>query len=138
MENDHNSIGTLIRLGANASATVGNETALHAASRNGNEESVKSLLALGANINRGVQGDSKRTPLYIASEEGRLNIVEILLEANASVDTRKPFEGRAYTVERTETGWSPIHAAAEKVVMAENGRRREKLLRLLSASLSCE
>jgi ankyrin repeat protein len=65
-----------------AGATTGPEDRLHAAIREGDPESVRRLLAEGADVN-GLDTDRFETPLMTALRHRRLEILEILLEAGA-------------------------------------------------------
>ena len=71
-------------------------TPLHRASRVGDIEAVKLLLAEGADIN--AVSSINETPLFLALEHK--NVVDLLLEHGASVDAQR-FDG-----------WAPVHWAA--------------------------
>src|SRR5688572_4832937 len=67
----------LVRLGANINARVGraNETLLHGFANRGDTNMVEFLLSLGAQPVVAGPG----TPLHVAAEKGRLNVIQVLL-----------------------------------------------------------
>ena len=77
------------------------QSALHIAVREGNLSKVQELLDTGANVNK--QASSGATPLFIASENGRLDIVKILL-AIPGIDVNKS----------TTSGATPLYIACQK------------------------
>lgn len=75
-------------------------TPLHHAAEWSDEATVSLLLARGANVDAQMTG-SLHTPLYIAIDKHRPNIVKLLLDASA--DRNTVFQGN----------WTPAHAAAK-------------------------
>ena len=73
-------------------------TPLHAAIQNDQSESVKLLIARGANVYLATEGES--SPLFLAALYAGVEIGEMLLEAGAEIDDGNPKK-------RT-----PLHAAA--------------------------
>ena len=63
---------------------ISNMTALHCASKNGHASVVRALLKAGADTS--VRDSGGRTPLMWASREARLQVVEVLIAANANVN----------------------------------------------------
>jgi ankyrin repeat protein len=104
--------------------------ALHCAAEGGSEESVRLLLAAGADV--GARNRLGETPLHIAAAYGRTACVELLLRAGADVDAkgrqqRTPLNlaacGRRDCVRlllragadadaKNEVGLAPLHSAA--------------------------
>ncbi|XP_025153174.1 BRCA1-associated RING domain protein 1-like, partial [Harpegnathos saltator] len=70
---------------------------LHAAADEGNEERVRRLIALGANIN--IWDKSGYTPLAYGCTHGHVNVVCALLQLNADIE---------YV---TKTGYTPLMIA---------------------------
>lgn len=64
--------------------------ALQAASRGGHSEIVQLLLDNGANVNTR-NGADRMTPLHIAIEKSRCNVLELLLQSNAPPNTMDLF-----------------------------------------------
>ena len=64
-------------------ASWGGLTALHFAVRQGHMESVKALLARGANVNQPTAGHDRTPPLLIATINGEFDIAKYLLEKGA-------------------------------------------------------
>ncbi|MBC8411536.1 MAG: ankyrin repeat domain-containing protein, partial [Rhodobacteraceae bacterium] len=71
---------------------------LHTAVKNGKFESVKLLLAAGANINRLTL--TQASPIYLAAQEGYLDILKYLFSQGGNIHNT------------SDDGWSPLHAAA--------------------------
>lgn len=63
-------------------------SSLHRAVIKGSEDTVKSLLACGANPN--ARDENDLTPLYFATEKGSARLVDLLLEAGADPNYRAP------------------------------------------------
>ena len=59
---------------------------LYNASGDGDLDSVKECIQLVADINRGYPDGYGRTPLYIASSNGRVKVVQYLVSSNADID----------------------------------------------------
>jgi ankyrin repeat protein len=89
---------TLIRLLEDAGAKDDGRTPLQQAVAAGNLDDVKRLIASGADVD--ATGPRQITAAHVASEEGRAEILELLLEAGARID--RPDKDRMY----------PLHLAA--------------------------
>jgi ankyrin repeat protein len=75
-------------------------TPLHAAAANGQQESAKELLSLGAKLE--AKAGDERTPLYCAARYGYPAVARMLLSRGASVEAP------------TKEGWTPLHGAVAK------------------------
>ncbi len=60
---------------------------LHNASNNGRPETLRLLIGSSAEVNARAAGD--RNPLYLATEEGHLEVVRVLLENGADPDVQR-------------------------------------------------
>ena len=89
----------LLKAGANVNArsVTLNDTALARAAQDGNEPTVRALLAAGAYVDG--RDRSGWTPLFNAALKGNPNILEALLSAGADVNARTP------------TGWTALKEA---------------------------
>lgn len=91
----------------------GGLTALHAAAYGGNLDTVKLLVAKGADVN-----DSKNfyhmSPLHAAAEEGHADVVAVLLAQKAEIEAK---ERNGYTP-LTQAGWRSHWDAAELLLKA--------------------
>ncbi|KAG8228527.1 hypothetical protein J437_LFUL008984 [Ladona fulva] len=76
------------------------QTAVHLASRLGNDEILKKLIESGANIN--CRDTAGNTPLHYACQMNLPNTVRVLVQMG----------GANVQVRNTETGWVPLHEAA--------------------------
>ncbi|MGA7236982.1 MAG: ankyrin repeat domain-containing protein, partial [Bryobacteraceae bacterium] len=82
-------VRTLLQQKADVNAPQGDgATALHWAASNEDLETVKLLLAAGANVNAATR-DNAITPLFMACTSGNGDIVEALLAAGASANSVK-------------------------------------------------
>jgi uncharacterized protein len=94
-------IRTIAILAISLAATfaAADPTPLLDAAKRGDVTAVRTLLAAGADVNA-ASGDGL-TPLHVAAEAGRLDVVKVLLDAKATVDSR------------TRIGqYTPLHLAA--------------------------
>ncbi len=101
--NQVEAVEALIKAGAeiNKMLKINNATSLHIACRKGNLELARALVGGGANVNATlIRGD---TPLYIASENGYLEMVKFLLASKVKID--EPLKIFDFT---------PLHVACEK------------------------
>lgn len=78
----------------------------------GNEETVKDLIILGADVNTFSQNGN--TPLHLAIEQGYLEIIKILVQSGADVNLRD-----------TYGLWTPLLHAVDQVSDAAIQRKRE-------------
>jgi ankyrin repeat protein len=106
-------------------------SALHQAARSGQIQTVRQLVAEGADVD--AADASGRSPLYVAGEAGHSDVVQLLLAAGAGVasaDSRGRTPLHAAAMERRlevmqqlleaganvhagdKHGWTPLHAAA--------------------------
>eukprot|EP00178_Gracilaria_changii_P023792 TRINITY_DN718_c0_g1_i1.p1 TRINITY_DN718_c0_g1~~TRINITY_DN718_c0_g1_i1.p1 ORF type:complete len:2019 (+),score=268.01 TRINITY_DN718_c0_g1_i1:1349-7405(+) len=100
----------LLRYGARVDATTRNEiTPLHYAVQGGHSAVVEALIVAGAKVNC-----NKKPLLLIAADDGKRDIVNLLLDAEASVDCRANI--RAMLNKETEICdyLTPLHLAASK------------------------
>jgi cytohesin len=91
-----------ISSGADVNAVLpgGNSTLLHLASKDGSEESVRALIAAGADINH--PDEKGATALLFAAQEGCEAAVRALIAAGAEVD------------KATRGGQTPLFAAGQR------------------------
>ncbi|XP_045619133.1 serine/threonine-protein phosphatase 6 regulatory ankyrin repeat subunit B [Procambarus clarkii] len=108
-------------------------TAMHLATRAGNEAMVLLLVAMGARVD--AKDDRGRTPLHFAAEAGHNDIVDLLLSYGAPVDVKDAAghtpvlyaarEGHTHTLKTLidhgcslhtldQDGATPLHLAAER------------------------
>jgi ankyrin repeat protein len=76
-------------------------TPLHLAAHFGCEDSVRSLLNKGAEVNARSSNPLRNMPLHAAAAGGSAAVVKLLIERGANVDARQ------------HGGWTPLHAAAQ-------------------------
>ncbi|CAN8071823.1 unnamed protein product [Agarophyton chilense] len=103
-------VNVLLIHGAFIDATTRNEvTPLHYAVQGGHSQSVRALIARGAKVNC-----SKKPLLLIAADDGNLEIVNLLLNAKASIDCKANI--RAALDKETEVSdyLTPLHLASSK------------------------
>ncbi len=85
---------------------------LHQAARGGNAEAVKLLLGKGGDPNRAIPNNGE-TPLHLAAQANRPEILEALLQAGAKLeaktDTVEPGSDESWPT----GGWTPLMSAAE-------------------------
>ena len=95
---------------AKSSETMTGENALMFAckARGTNEETIRILLAAGADVNKLSQDKHKRTALHLAAEFGRPEFLIMLVETNASINSTDA-EGR-----------TPLHVAARSDLFEAN------------------
>jgi len=74
------------------SATPSPDSALHHATRNGDLETVKSLIESGADLN--AQNDQGLTPLHLTALNGRTDLAAVLLENGAEINSRESYTGK--------------------------------------------
>ena len=85
--------------------SLSGQTALHLAASEGDVESAKRLIALGADVNAQVRSDESyssewgNTPLHEAAAQGRIDVVKLLLENYANVNISN------------DRGQTPLHRA---------------------------
>ena len=81
---------------------VENSTALHCAAEIGNTEVVKLLVDAGSSsgFDIDLKEDIDQTPLHLATQEGHVEVMQILLNSGAKVD------------EQDQYGYTPLHYAA--------------------------
>ena len=60
------------------------DTALHVASQAGYEETVKTLVSIGANVN--LKTDTKQSPLHLAAISGQISVVRFLVLSHAKIN----------------------------------------------------
>lgn len=85
---DLNLVKLMLRKGAEVDATNYDfGTPIIVAVKNHNFEVVQELIRNGAELNNCIMTPRKVTPLHTAAEEGFLDIVELLIDAGAKVDT---------------------------------------------------
>ncbi len=106
---DIESLDALLAEGVDVNETTktGMTTALHLAALNGHNDAVKKLLAAGADMS--AEDDSARTPFMCAAAEGRLAVMETLLEAGDDVN-RSSVNGTALI-------WAAGHGKLKTVQM---------------------
>ena len=61
-------------------------TALHLAAQAGYEETVKTLVSIGADVNK--RTDKKQTPLHLAAISGQANVVRYLVMHCANINAK--------------------------------------------------
>ena len=83
-----------------AMAAAANEQLVDAA-KYGRLDEVKKLLQSRADLESRNRGDQNRTPLHVAAEGGHRDVVQLLLEKNAEIETTD------------DNGWSPLHLAVQ-------------------------
>jgi Ankyrin repeats (3 copies) len=96
---------------------------LIAAAKRGDAESVKSLLAKGADVNAKTRYN--QTPLMFASEKGHLEVVKILIEAGADVNVTDTFY-RFFTA--LYGAASKGHAEVVKLLLEKGARGKDQAL----------
>jgi hypothetical protein len=79
-------------------ANDGGTTALHSAAIRGQENIIRKLLELGADLN--VRDKALNTPLILATQKGHLRAVYILMRAGADPSLRSKYGQTAYDVAR--------------------------------------
>lgn len=62
------------------------ETALHIAARAGFENTVKTLVSIGADMNQ--RNNARQTPLHLAAINGQLSVVKCLVMNKANVNAK--------------------------------------------------
>lgn len=62
------------------------ETALHIAARAGFENTVKTLVSIGADLNQ--RNNARQTPLHLAAINGKLSVVKCLVMNKANVNAK--------------------------------------------------
>ena len=62
------------------------DTALHVAAQAGYEETVKTLVSIGADVNK--RTDTKQTPLHLAAISGQANVVRYLVMHHANINAK--------------------------------------------------
>lgn len=60
------------------------DTALHIAAQAGYEETVKTLIQIGAMVN--ARTDTRQTPLHLAAISGQISVVKFLIMSKAKVN----------------------------------------------------
>ncbi len=91
MRNDLEAVRSLLRQAADANSSQGDGmTALHWAAMNGNPEMAQLLIYAGATVKSTTRIGSY-TPLYLAAQYGKANVVDVLLKAGA--DAKAPAIG---------------------------------------------
>ena len=91
-------VAALLKRGANVEAVTDHHwTALHLSSYHGHEKVVSALLRYGANPDSTQEG---MTPLFLAAEKGRMDVLKLLLAAGADL-----------TVAGEKYGNLPVHQA---------------------------
>jgi len=96
---------------------------LIAAAKRGDAESVKALLAKGADANAKTRYN--QTPLMFAAEKGHLEIVKILIEAGADVNTMDTFY-KFFTA--LYGAASKGHAEVVKLLLEKGARTKDQAL----------
>jgi hypothetical protein len=96
---------------------------LIAAAKRGDAESVKALLAKGADANAKTRYN--QTPLMFAAEKGHLEIVKILIEAGADVNTMDTFY-KFFTA--LYGAASKGHAEVVKLLLEKGARSKDQAL----------
>ncbi len=76
-------------------------TKLHFAAAEGRTDDVRRILDKSKNVD--VRNAKGRTPLYEASKRGRLDVVKLLIERGAAINTKE-----------SEIGFTPLHIASER------------------------
>lgn len=74
------------------SATPQEGSALHRATRNGDIETVKTLVGNGADVN--AENEQGLTPLHIIALNGRTDLAEVLLDSGATINQRESYTGK--------------------------------------------
>ncbi len=87
-------------------ANVNKGCPLHIAAKNGQAEVTKILIQAGADING---KDSGMSPLYIAAKKGHVEVVRTLLESNADIEAKN----RDGNFDHFDLYRTALHAAAE-------------------------
>jgi hypothetical protein len=96
---------------------------LIAASKRGDAEAVKSLLAKGADVNAKTRYN--QTPLMFAAEKGHLEIVRILIDAGADINATDNFY-EAFTP--LSASAAKGHADVVKLLLEKGARSKEQAL----------
>ena len=105
-QNDTNSVRSFVDKGVDANTPEGDGfTPLHWASRHGNLEMFRVLLAAGADVGA-VTRRLEHTPLHVASDHGNVEAMKVLVEAGSDVQAR------------STTGVTPLHLAARSGIGA--------------------
>lgn len=88
-------------------------TILHLLAENGDHEAIENILKHALNIKNIINAEDKykRTPLYIAAENGYVNVVELLASKGAKINTKSTIAYASLST-RMASGWTPLHVAA--------------------------
>ena len=97
-------VGKLLELGADATATNdAGFNALHVCSMGGNRATAELLIKAGTDIEGRELSGTGCTPLHIAAQHGDVEIILVLLEYGANIDSRS-----------TSNGETPLYIAASR------------------------
>jgi ankyrin repeat protein len=98
----HDPLPPLVAQPSLGHTSVGNEreTSLHAASKGGNLDIVRSLIDDGADVNE--RDTNHQTPLHFAAWEGKVEVAKLLIKYDANVNSQD------------RVGWAPLHTASRR------------------------
>jgi len=114
-----------------AAVTLGGNTALTLAARNGHREAARALLDVGAPIHQGAAGD-RTTPLVSAICNGHYDLAAFLLTRRANPN-QASVDGLAALYATIDTQWAPVGWAPNPITDQEKTNHLELMRRLLAS-----